>query len=1492
MRLHVGERLNSPETRDQGGYLVTGVVRETAWFGLYTARKAFANFDFSQNLCRQADEQEWLEVLLRTLRYPHPEDEQDAALRRRLLRQEVEHVLARRPSALWPQPVDLLEMPGAQASASAAAEPDPVLVLARPTGLPLPEWLQTKPALAERLSVLAELLVFLAGVHEQGWVLQGLGPASILVDRAGRVHFLGTDLVVPASPAGPALLDRSRLAPAAWLRLFPAERFPRGYGAPELFQEGAVSDARTDLYSWACVALQLLGGWEPWKIAWEQGKPWALFGPVHFERLEQALAEAPRGLVESWGRRLGVEGDLVRAWPSGLVQGLAAALQADPGRRPASVAQLRQWLADPPPAAPAAVLPLMIGQGQARLYLDLAGVDPHSELEVRRQVRQPCLTPTSGTCLASGPPRPIIEDPEMPLTPDPVFYSAFTRRPGSARWSPAAWGELLQPLPSVLLQEAEAEAKRAPQADMPARIALFFAALDAVRMAQALAGSKLPTVRRWGLERLGQSRGDPARSDPGRVGAAESILWQSLEDAEPGLRLLAARLLLQRPQTDDALLALARTLGRHAGAEPLDQLARLRPHISEEQWRRLEARLESERPAQCPECGIVVPGPLRDEHLRREHGYVSVDGRLVPPDVALSWWWDELFLRGQKAAHGQIVQQCGQTGMSAAQDGGLEKYVKSLGDALERHPQVLRELDREAGDSATSVAGPNWRDVLLGWERLPEALPALLGSGRPWVRALGRQLAVARLAQLFAGRPATSRQLQEELRRLCPGPSLVEESIYLCGRLTDLGVDPDTTSHLLADLRDERLLACPECAARVRAGDLETHLRRAHQILQFRGRRGEFDEMCRLIVDALCQGNPDPRAWQALLGLAQDKYRKNVGRRLLSWICKRLARWPRPQRQQAAAGVAETLAQSPEGPRFLPLLAGGLGEEGLERLTGGLALELVARLPGPLAEELLDVVLPLLGRRELSREGRQGAAAALLRAHPSDATAARILQAYIAHSGKLRAVAKLDELEKATGRYPPVEELRERLSDQVRLSCPRCPTQLERKDMVEHLWQRHRLVLDGWKVREPWRLIEDWLVDYVLEKDPALLERCKALAGRLDPEGGQFQLQRLMARRVLGDHNTEEALRREARRRHASLCPHCFALAPVPAWPAFPELAHTPSLLEGAGYRLEAWAGSFFPALEIETPQGQLYRGRQPERGLTRGGAWVLLVLPAALAAFLASHLLVSDVLRGFVPFALAGGLGMLLTGLLFFFSAPAAGEDRLVDLAWEHLVPHLLVQGEDTADRGDESGIRNAPAAREFVAGLIHCSYQRGDPAAREDILQACCQAAAEVAGRDASALVLLAACWGLVIRDAHEQGGDGLAILVEQVERALRGSVPLAYAQLLIGEMARAWPELSQPGALRQRWQELLWLRARALGLEGADMVEIARAAPALQAALNISVEGARRLRLGASEAARKIRRRNAQACPECGKLMLLCMGEVGVLVEGERGTVLAGR
>src|SRR4051794_10311391 len=108
MRLQVGERLpGSGPTHQPGGYVVTEVVSETPWYGLYVGKKILYNFDFTNKRVRETDDREWLDVYLRTIRYPHLDDADYVTQRRAVARAEIRSTLSARNTNLWPEPIDL-----------------------------------------------------------------------------------------------------------------------------------------------------------------------------------------------------------------------------------------------------------------------------------------------------------------------------------------------------------------------------------------------------------------------------------------------------------------------------------------------------------------------------------------------------------------------------------------------------------------------------------------------------------------------------------------------------------------------------------------------------------------------------------------------------------------------------------------------------------------------------------------------------------------------------------------------------------------------------------------------------------------------------------------------------------------------------------------------------------------------------------------------------------------------------------------------------------------------------------------------------------------------------------------------------------------------------------------------------------------------------------------------------------------------------------------
>ncbi|MFO0864305.1 MAG: hypothetical protein U0744_06550 [Gemmataceae bacterium] len=732
MKLQVGERLAGTGTATQpGGYVVSDVLRETPYLGYYVARKIQYNFDFAAKRVRETDDREWLEVLLRTLRYPSLEDADDVSWRRRMVREEVRFILGRSGNRSWPQPLDLLELNRPRdAFAFSTSDPEPVLVLARPHGLPLAEWQQQVVPLATILTVLAEILIFIEQSHVQGWVLQGLGPTGIIVDRSGRTHYLASDLTFDprrfAAAAGPSSVIR-------WTRLFPADRFPRGFAAPELFQPTRLPDGRADLYSWGWLVYGLRTGQQAWHIALEQGRPWAQYLPTHEAKLAATLQQIPPAFLRDWADQLGVESrELIDEWPTQFLAVLAKILQADPGQRPESVAQFREWLRKPPPPPLRAMLAAYQGDGSAQILLDAGNAPGEDVATIRRWVGEPPADLSLGEKIFEGPLTPLIVDAQVPIVDRPIYYAGFLRDRAGA--SAGIVTRLTRATIENVRRHIDSLAEQAPDDAMPPVLRLYARVLGPLPVAEAMSESPLPIARRWALGYLHDLLDQPTHATLAAV-----RLDAMLDDAVESIRHQAAAMLwpLELSTTDDRLLALLRRIGQGGADDALRGLAAMRPQIDEKQYRRIQTVLEGEKPTQCPVCKVQLSARDRDLHLMAAHGYAEVDGSILPRPVAVGRLWEKTFADGDLSAHRRLSELLDGT-----------SYATSLERELVRRQTLAPP---EPGEPRSSGQGMTWRwidDAIRdGMKRTSGDVARLLVASDDRLRHFGQAIGAAYLAE-------------------------------------------------------------------------------------------------------------------------------------------------------------------------------------------------------------------------------------------------------------------------------------------------------------------------------------------------------------------------------------------------------------------------------------------------------------------------------------------------------------------------------------------------------------------------------------------------------------------------------------------------------------------------------------------------------------------------------------------------------------------------
>src|SRR5262249_11246713 len=137
----------------------------------------------------------------------------------------------------------------------------------------------------------------------------------------------------------------------------------------------------------------------------------------------------PATHCRNWAEQLGIgEQAFLNRWPAHVVEVFRFLLHHDQRRRPSSVEELLSWFEAPPPPPANAILAVIVGPGEARVCVDLEGLGNDFDLVIRRGVGQAPLTPQEGTLLEQGPAAALVADPTVPLTPAPVYYTAFLRR--------------------------------------------------------------------------------------------------------------------------------------------------------------------------------------------------------------------------------------------------------------------------------------------------------------------------------------------------------------------------------------------------------------------------------------------------------------------------------------------------------------------------------------------------------------------------------------------------------------------------------------------------------------------------------------------------------------------------------------------------------------------------------------------------------------------------------------------------------------------------------------------------------------------------------------------------------------------------------------------------------------------------------------------------------------------------------------------------------
>jgi hypothetical protein len=475
------------------------------------------------------------------------------------------------------------------------------------------------------------------------------------------------------------------------------------------------------------------------------------------------------------------------------------------------------------------------------------------------------------------------------------------------------------------------------------------------------------------------------------------------------------------------------------------------------------------------------------------------------------------------------------------------------------------------------------------------------------------------------------------------------------------------------------------------------------------------------------------------------------------------------------------------------------------------ALEVAANLNVPLPATLIDDLVELVEQSRFPSRLRLAAASRIIRSIPeSSPLIPRLIESFRTRVSPRRVVRRLRRL---AALLPDQQQVRDALAEAEAgpsAPCPRCEARLGADEMVRHLWEKHRLLMENGRVREPWDLIGQWLGEYARSNRSEFLDRSCDLAQALDPANGLSRVHRLL---LIGGSDDDEAralLRAEALEQNASLCPNCFALAPLPIQASPTPVVVGSGRVDGGGYRVDLSDRYLYTRLLVETPTNKLFVGPDPGRALTRRGAILLFLIPiVALACVFA----VLPKLLGIAPVIPVGGL-LLAAAVIYVgiaVSWPKTGDlsNRAVDHAWTLMVPRMI-----------QYELRRPGAA--FLAGLAEASRGRGDTEAREEPLQKAIAALRKERG----GIPYISPLSVLQITDDMKRGGDDLPAIANEVGESFDGALPLDHADRLLREL-RGDPK---DRTRRARLRVLILARAFAAGLEAEDLRIIGQVCPVL--------------------------------------------------------------
>jgi predicted RNA-binding Zn-ribbon protein involved in translation (DUF1610 family) len=435
--------------------------------------------------------------------------------------------------------------------------------------------------------------------------------------------------------------------------------------------------------------------------------------------------------------------------------------------------------------------------------------------------------------------------------------------------------------------------------------------------------------------------------------------------------------------------------------------------------------------------------------------------------------------------------------------------------------------------------------------------------------------------------------------------------------------------------------------------------------------------------------------------------------------------------------------------------------------SGGLrlALEFLARLPWKIPADLIREATPHLTDRSIPLPVRLSAAAAILSSVPDEPRAVgTVVRAVTAGLTRSRALERMYQLQSRVEECEALDALVATSEGRVRMRCPRCPARLTRRELVPHLWHRHRLAFQNGQARDPRTLLDAVITAAAASRDVSEIDRAFLLTAHYFPEAGPRQVLQALAARGAYDPTQTDRLLKLAAEERAGLCPVCLTAMPDPVPQLPPPANASGGRVSADGYAVDVDDLPAGRTFTVTLPRARPNRRYDdPLRRSPRKIA-ALVALPLMLMAAAVVLIIPSRVAH---PAWVAAWLG--LVGWMVYLAVRLARRplpdrtERAVELAWTKLAPL----------------VGRTPPAVHFLTRLARASIGVGDVGERAALVFELVQHAAVLAEKGGPYQQFLAVVRVLEVLDQGRLGRERVAGLVGVFEPFLRGELGPAYAE-----------------------------------------------------------------------------------------------------------------